>query len=102
MSTDTEIIRRKWKRNRILWTHGLIAAIILGVAHSVPPVLVAPETFNLHEGLSKLGMVAIASGLLGAFTYLSKSPLPQLPKELEEEITIDQTITITPKDKKAE
>lgn len=91
---ETDIIRRKWRRNRIVWSYGLASAIILGVAHSVPPALVAPETFNFHDGWRKLLMVSIASGLLGALTYLSKSPLPPLP----EEFSGDVTITIKPKD----
>lgn len=80
--SETELIRKKWNRNRILWVHGLGSAVILGIAHSVTTVFVAPETFNFTTGLAKLAQVATASGVIGAFTYLAKSPLPSLPTEL--------------------
>ena len=77
------VIRKKWGRNKLLWLYGLVSATILGITHSVTPMLVAPETFNFNGGLKKLLTIVIVSGALGAFTYLSKSPLPALPKELQ-------------------
>lgn len=81
-SADTIFINKKWKRNKIVWFYGLASATVLGISHSITPMIVAPETFNFNGGLKKLGIVAMVSGLLGAMTYLSKSPLPALPKEL--------------------
>ena len=83
--SETELIRKKWSRNRILWVHGLGSATLLGIAHSITPVVVDPATFNLTTGLHKLLTMVVASGVLGAFTYLAKSPLPALPKELEDD-----------------
>ena len=85
--SNTVLLTKKWKRNKIIWIYGLTSATILGIAHSVIPTLAAPETFNLHQGLSKLLTIVAASGLLGALTFLSKSPLPALPKEYEQNET---------------
>lgn len=95
MANETEIIKRKWRRNRLLWIYGLVSASILGVAHSVTPAIVSPETFNFTTGLNKLITVMIVSGVLGAFTYLAKSPLPALPKELESDV-FETEVTVSP------
>lgn len=61
-----------------IWTHGLASAVILGVCHSVSVLIVAPESFNFHTGFVKLLEVSLASGIIGAATYLTKSPLPPI------------------------
>jgi hypothetical protein len=58
------------------WVKGLISAIISGGANAVTVVLVAPETFNIHEGLPKLGAVIVAGSIIGCAMYLKQSPLP--------------------------
>lgn len=80
-------MQREWRMNVIRWSYKLTAATILGVSHSISPMVVSPETFNIHEGLKKLLTIILVSGLLGAFTFLAKSPLPKLPKELNENDT---------------
>lgn len=58
------------------WIRGLASAMIGAAANSVTVVIVAPETFNLAEGLPKLGSVALVSAIVAAAMYLKQSPLP--------------------------
>lgn len=83
MSENTDIFESKYKRNKILWKHGLYSGIILGIAHSITPVVIDPKTFNLTDGFKSLITLIIASGVMGAATYLMKSPLPELPDEIK-------------------
>lgn len=59
-----------------LWTKGLFSAAIGGAATAISTMVIAPETFNFHEGLSKLGAVAGVSALVAVANYLKQSPLP--------------------------
>jgi hypothetical protein len=61
-----------WKH----WLKGLASAVIGAAANSVTVIIVAPETFNLTEGLPKVGAVALVSGFVAAANYLKQSPLP--------------------------
>ena len=58
------------------WLKGLISAMIGGAANAVTTMIVAPDTFNLREGLGKLGTVSAVSALISAAMYLKSSPLP--------------------------
>ncbi len=58
------------------WIKGLTSAFIAGAANAVTNVLVAPETFNFHDGINKLWQAAAASGLVAACFYLKQSPIP--------------------------
>lgn len=58
------------------WLYGLGAALITGVANAVTLAVVDPQTFPL-DNLSRLGTVALVSGVLSVATYLKASPLPQ-------------------------
>jgi hypothetical protein len=58
------------------WIYGLISAAIGAAANTVTVMIVAPETFNINEGLGKVGMVAGISALVAVANYLKKSPLP--------------------------
>lgn len=58
------------------WLKGLVSAAIGAAANSVTVIIVAPETFNLQEGLPKLASVAAISAMVAAANYLKKSPLP--------------------------
>jgi hypothetical protein len=58
------------------WLHGLLSAVINGVAGSITVVIVDPTDFNIFEGREKLVMVAIAMALVGAALYLKDKPLP--------------------------
>ena len=60
----------------LLWFKGLIAAFIGGAANAVVLMIVDPATFNIKEGLSKVGTVALVSGIVSAAMYLKKSPVP--------------------------
>lgn len=57
------------------WVQSLLAAFISGGANSVSAMMIAPETFNIHD-LKRLGTLFIASGIIGAVMFLKKSPLP--------------------------
>jgi acyl-coenzyme A synthetase/AMP-(fatty) acid ligase len=62
--------------NVLLWFKGLASAVIGAAANSITVVIVAPETFNLADGLPKLISVAAVSAIVAAATYLKQSPLP--------------------------
>ncbi len=62
--------------NYMTWLKGLLSAGIGGAATAVSTMIVAPETFNLNEGLSKLISVASVSAIVAVANYLKASPLP--------------------------
>ncbi len=64
-----------------LWIHGLISAGISAAATAISTAVVAPETFNINEGLSKLLTVAGVAGFVGVANYLKQSPLPAKAKK---------------------
>jgi hypothetical protein len=61
----------------LIWLKGLLSAAISSAAGSVGLVIIEPQTFNLQEGLSKLGTVAAALAIVAVANYLKKSPLPE-------------------------
>lgn len=63
----------KWKK----WLRGLFSAAIGGAANSVVVVLVDPMTFNLQEGIVKLGWVALAGVIIAVAMFLQRSPIPE-------------------------
>lgn len=73
-------------KNPWVWLYGLVAAAINGGATSVTAGLtaigIAPDKFNLGvelgNTLKMVGSVFVISSVLGAISYLSKSPLPQI------------------------
>jgi hypothetical protein len=70
-----------------VWLHGLLGAFIGGAAGAVSSglgsTLVAPQQFNLHQGLfhtlELMGTVALINGFITAAAYLKQSPVPALP-----------------------
>lgn len=66
----------KWQK----WLKGLISAIIGGAANSITVMVVEPTSFNLQEGLLKLGAVALVSAIVAGAMYLKQSPLPSNPE----------------------
>lgn len=60
------------------WVRGLIGAFVQGGATSVSTIIVAPETFNIGDGLGNVGWVALVSAIVGAALFLQKKPLPGL------------------------
>lgn len=65
------------KQSWAQWGKGLVAAVIGGGANAVTNVIVAPEVFNMGEGLGKLLAAAGVSALFAAALYLKQSPLPK-------------------------
>jgi hypothetical protein len=63
-----------WK----LWLKGLISAAIGGAASSVTVMAIDPTQFNVNEGLSKLGTVALVNAIIAVALYLKQSPLPNV------------------------
>jgi hypothetical protein len=61
-----------WKH----WLYGMVSAAISAGANSITVMIVAPETFNINEGLPKVGMVAAVAAFTGVANYLKQSPLP--------------------------
>jgi hypothetical protein len=59
-----------------VWFYGLLSAAIGAAANTVTVMIVAPETFNIHEGLDKVFTVAGVSAVVAAAAYLKTSPLP--------------------------
>jgi hypothetical protein len=58
------------------WFYGLFSTAISAAANTVVVMIVAPETFNIDEGLSKVFTVAGISALVAVANYLRQSPLP--------------------------
>lgn len=61
-----------WK----VWLKGLIHAGISGGTVAISTMIIAPETFNIHDGLGKLFMAAGTSAIVSIAKYLSTKPLP--------------------------
>ncbi len=64
---------KNWKN----WLRGLISAVIGGAANSITVMIVDPQSFNMEDGLGKVGSVALISAVIAAAMYLKKSPLPE-------------------------
>jgi len=63
-----------------IWAHGLGSAAISGVSTAIAAALVAPETFNINDGLNQLLQLGLVGGIIGAVNYLKQSPLPPIDK----------------------
>ena len=71
-------------RSLEVWSKGLLAAAIAGVANGVmtgfAAVGIDPAHFNLQAGLTRTlaiaGVSALMSSLIGVAAYLKQSPLP--------------------------
>ena len=59
------------------WLKGLLGAIIGGAANAITMMVVDPMTYNINEGLPKLGSVALVGGIVAGAAYLTKSPIPK-------------------------
>lgn len=60
-----------------IWLKGLVHAGISGGTVAISTMIIAPETFNIHDGLGKLFMAAGASAIVSIAKYLSTKPLPE-------------------------
>lgn len=68
---------KSWK----IWLYGLISAAIGAAANTITVMIVAPETFNINEGLHKVITVAEVAALVAVANYLKQSPLPGCGKD---------------------
>lgn len=59
-----------------LWARGLFAAILNALGGAITLVVVSPQDFNLRDGLTNLGTVALVLGLQGFGTYIKQHPDP--------------------------
>ncbi len=59
------------------WIVGIISAIISGAATSVTAVIVAPESFNLHDGKERIATVMLVGAVFSLGNYLKQKPLPE-------------------------
>ena len=59
-----------------IWVKGIVSAAIGGGSTAVTTMIVAPQDFNLGDGLSKVGAVAAVSAIVAVANYLKQSPLP--------------------------
>ncbi len=59
------------------WLYSLLSAGIGGAANSLGGVIVAPSVFNFtHEGLIKIGQLALFGFAVPVLALLKQSPLP--------------------------
>lgn len=86
------------------WLRNVITTVISGAAHgfiaATSTNIVAPETFNLAQGLHKTlavaGLCAILSGLISLANLLS-NPEKAIPPDVDDGTIVDHTThTITP------
>jgi len=73
-------VTRKNKMRWLKWAKGLLSAAIGGAANGITVTFVDPASFNLQEGIGKLGTVIVISAVVAMAMYLKKAPLP--PEEL--------------------
>ncbi len=84
----------RWKRP-LAWFRGLLAGFIGGGAGAVTSGFISvaqtPKEYNFHDGLQNLlimiGGTFVVAGILNAFAYLQKSPLPELEEYDTQQIT---------------
>jgi hypothetical protein len=63
-----------------VWLKGLVSAAIGGAATAISTMIVAPEEFNLDQGIGKVAAVAVVSAIVAAANYLKQSPIPTVTK----------------------
>ena len=81
---NMEDVKAFVKNSQKVWFRGLLAAAISGAANGIvtgfAAIGVAPEQFNLTQGVGKTfilaGVSALMSAVLGLAMYLKQSPLP--------------------------
>jgi len=59
----------------LLWIKGLLSAVIGGAANSITVMIIDPQSYNLSDGIGKLGTVALVGALVSAAMYLKQSPI---------------------------
>lgn len=75
------------------WFRGLVASFVGGAAGALDSglalIVVAPDKFNLHDGLARtlitMGILGLLTGLKLGFMYLHKNPLPPAPEDKNEQ-----------------
>ena len=59
------------------WVMGIAGGAINSAATSVTAMVVAPDKFNIHQGLGELGKMALVSAIIGIALYLKQHPVPE-------------------------
>jgi hypothetical protein len=59
------------------WLRGLVGAAIASGANAITVMIVEPQHFNIHEGLDRVGWIALVSAIVGAALYLKEHPIPE-------------------------
>lgn len=62
----------KWSK----WIKGLLHAGVSGGTVAISTMVIAPETFNIHGGLTKLLSAAGISSIVSIAKYLSTNSFP--------------------------
>jgi len=79
------------------WLYSLLSAGIGGAANSLGGVIVAPSVFNFsHEGLVKIGQLALFGFAVPVLALLKQSPLPPESQVTTVATTLSETTTVTP------
>ena len=79
------------------WLYSLLSAGIGGAANSLGGVIVAPSVFNFtHEGLIKIGQLALFGFAVPVLALLKQSPLPPESQVTTVEDKQTRTTTVTP------
>ncbi len=79
------------------WLYTLLSAGIGGAANSLGGAIVAPSVFNFsHEGLVKMGELALFGFAVPVLAFLKQSPLPPASQVTTVATTLSKTTTVTP------
>lgn len=86
-------------KNPALWAYGLFAGFLGGAATAIDSSLalmvIAPDKFNIHEGLKTslvtAGVLAVLTGAKVMAAYIKQTPLPPIE-------TSDTTVIEKPKE----
>ena len=76
------------------WLYSLVSAAIGGASGALGGAVVAPSVFNFtHDGLIKIGQLALFGAAVPVLTLLKQSPLPSI--QTTTQTTTLETKTVT-------
>jgi len=58
------------------WIHGLLSAVISGIATLVSVKVAIPEAFDWEHGWQAIGKLVVINAVINTALYLKQSPLP--------------------------